>query len=271
MVNPICLAFYLHVANIMEQSNQFLSQPKPQKIWSFIEKKQTSFSSDVVETKWIISLVCPISKTKMKTPYRSLLCNHIQCFDHDVFLTLAKKSKKWKCPFCSRITPAWYLRIDSMLETFIQTTPVTCEKIEINSDGTWTIVDDNQDLDSNSKNSSSTVILLTIRLEAPNDSECLLEYFDNIYCESSSLFRRSMWNHHATESIRTTNHIEGWHNCLNRAVESLNPNIFKLIRELQKQQNDFELDLIAANNGNIVSKKKKYRLMEMKLNSLKEK
>jgi len=48
-----------------------------------------------------ISLLCPLSRTKLVTPVRSHTCRHFQCFDLFSFLSMHEERLNWKCPICN--------------------------------------------------------------------------------------------------------------------------------------------------------------------------
>lgn len=47
-----------------------------------------------------ISLMCPLTRSRMSTPVRGRSCKHISCFDGEAYLQLMwdKQVEKWKCP-----------------------------------------------------------------------------------------------------------------------------------------------------------------------------
>ena len=57
---------------------------------------------ETVELK--VSLLCPLTKNRIKVPGRSIKCNHFQCFDLESFVKMNRNSKnpKWKCPICDQ-------------------------------------------------------------------------------------------------------------------------------------------------------------------------
>ncbi len=44
------------------------------------------------------------------------------------------------------------------------------------------------------------------------------------------------WNYHDYDGPRTNNHLEGWHNRLNRIVGKAHPNVYKLIEVFQREE-----------------------------------
>ncbi|RWS26629.1 E3 SUMO-protein ligase PIAS1-like protein [Leptotrombidium deliense] len=121
----------------LEQNQQRNSKRSKENTWDIIHKKKAKFETEIEDTKWIVSLVCPISKTRMRMPCRSSKCDHIQCFDREVFLSIAKKQNHWKCPLCLKPLATSDLRIDTLLEKVIANSPATCKQIEFKSDGSW--------------------------------------------------------------------------------------------------------------------------------------
>jgi hypothetical protein len=87
---------------------------------------------------------------------------------------------------------------------------------------------------------------LTICAEKP-DFSALEQFMDYVVFtwigddeENTAKFSREMWNHHNNFGPRTTNHIEGWHYCLNRAIGKSHPNLFEFINSIKEQQAKFE-------------------------------
>ena len=60
---------------------------------------------------------------------------------------------------------------------------------------------------------------------------------------------RDLWNHHNTEGLRTTNHLEGWHHKLKNQVKHPLTNIYNLIKLNPSQQSTTEIRLIQYATG----------------------
>ncbi|KAG8196932.1 hypothetical protein JTE90_027635 [Oedothorax gibbosus] len=58
-----------------------------------------------------------------------------------------------------------------------------------------------------------------------------------------------MWNHHGNYGARTTNHLEGWHHALNKAVGKSHVDIFQFIKEIQKQHAKRQKQMIILDDG----------------------
>ncbi|VDN16112.1 unnamed protein product [Dibothriocephalus latus] len=76
-------------------------------------KSKLSLDEDLQSDGWIpVSLLCPLALTRIKTPVRSVNCDHLQCFDLSSYLTINKKRPRWSCPVCSSPAPFRDLRRD---------------------------------------------------------------------------------------------------------------------------------------------------------------
>lgn len=96
----------------------------------------------------------------------------------------------------------------------------------------------------------------------------LADYFTETWMEGQ--FPPSVWNHHGNDGPRTTNHLEGWHSKLNRAVMKAHPNLFEIINILKKEQAANEVKLLQLEGGaQPPSKKRKYKIIDDRLSSLK--
>ena len=51
-----------------------------------------------------------------------------------------------------------------------------------------------------------------------------------------------MWNVYRSDSFRTNNHLEGWHN-LKQLVGKEHPNIYEFVEVIQKEQTVTEVEI----------------------------
>ena len=51
-------------------------------------------------------MACPLGMARMTLPCRASTCDHLQCFDADLYLKMNEKKPKWVCPVCNK--PAYY-------------------------------------------------------------------------------------------------------------------------------------------------------------------
>jgi len=124
---------------------------------AFINNKMTVFDPDVhTTTSYRFSLICPLSKIRIKIPVNSINCNHLQCFDASAFILMNEKTPTWKCPSCN--IPClfddlqvnfYFLNIlgDPHLSNFV-------EELELLQDGTWKQFDPRRMI--NTENASGT-------------------------------------------------------------------------------------------------------------------
>jgi len=59
----------------------------------------------------------------------------------------------------------------------------------------------------------------------------------------------TQFNHFDNDGARTTNHVEGWHSRLNRVCKRAHPNIYALVKILQKEQAVNEAKIIQISAG----------------------
>ncbi|WVZ82387.1 hypothetical protein U9M48_029654 [Paspalum notatum var. saurae] len=71
--------------------------------------------SDVLEGPSRVSLNCPISFRRIKTPIKGRLCKHYQCFDYDNYMEMNSRKPYWRCPFCTTPSNFTDLRIDQKM------------------------------------------------------------------------------------------------------------------------------------------------------------
>ena len=80
----------------------------------------------------------------------------------------------------------------------------------------------------------------------------------------------SLWNV-STETVRTSNSVEGWHNKLNRTIGKIHPNIFELLQHLKKEQRETEVTCNQARLGaSPPRRRRKCRELEAKITNYKE-
>jgi len=92
----------------------------------------------------------------------------------------------------------------------------------------------------------------------------LEQYFYRTWINGS--FSPVVWNCHYNFSIRTTNHVEGWHRKLNAKIKTAHPTIYSFIRHIQEEERSafnrmFELD----NGHRLMPMSKKYRKLNERL------
>ncbi|KAI0512689.1 PINIT domain-containing protein [Xylaria bambusicola] len=92
---------------------------------------------DVVATSTVLSLKCPLSYARLSTPCRSVLCQHIQCFDAASYLQLQEQGPQWLCPICNQAAPFENLAVDEYVRDILENTADATEQVTIEPDGRW--------------------------------------------------------------------------------------------------------------------------------------
>ncbi|KAF2965783.1 hypothetical protein GQX73_g7785 [Xylaria multiplex] len=92
---------------------------------------------DVVATSTVLSLKCPLSYMRLRTPCRSILCLHIQCFDADSYLQLQEQGPQWVCPICNQSAPFENLAVDEYVKDILESTTDSTEQVTIEPNGVW--------------------------------------------------------------------------------------------------------------------------------------
>jgi len=104
-----------------------------------IRKKLVDDGDDIATTDIKVSLACPLGKMRMTAPCRPSTCDHLQCFDANLFIQMNERKPTWQCPVC--YGPALYqdLYLDGYFLDVINSKELPEEENEIilNQDGTW--------------------------------------------------------------------------------------------------------------------------------------
>ncbi|KAL4204221.1 hypothetical protein AMTRI_Chr01g131040 [Amborella trichopoda] len=89
-----------------------------------------------------ISLSCPISFKRIKTPVKGGLCRHHQCFDYENYLKINSRRPSWRCPHCNQATGFPDLRIDQKMVQILGETREDVADVLISGDGSWKVATD---------------------------------------------------------------------------------------------------------------------------------
>jgi len=95
-------------------------------------------SDDISMDSLKISLLCPLSRTKLVTPVRSRNCRHFQCFDLLSFLSMNEERPNWKCPICNSQISYDSLAVDRYFLEIVDNSGEANE-IELLPNGDWEI------------------------------------------------------------------------------------------------------------------------------------
>ena len=53
---------------------------------ALIKEKLSDGDTEIATTSCKVSLACPLGKMRMKIPARAATCDHLQCFDADMYI-----------------------------------------------------------------------------------------------------------------------------------------------------------------------------------------
>jgi E3 SUMO-protein ligase PIAS1 len=109
---------------------------------------------DIAATSIHMSLKDPISTMRITVPIRSSNCTHNQCFDGAMFMQLQEQAPQWSCPICTKTIPFESLCVDEYFQEILDKTPITTEKVDIEPNGRWKVIKDEED-DSDQADGSS--------------------------------------------------------------------------------------------------------------------
>ncbi|PIA49155.1 hypothetical protein AQUCO_01300189v1 [Aquilegia coerulea] len=93
--------------------------------------------SEVIEGSSRISLNCPISFTRIKTPVKGQLCKHRQCFDFENYVEINSRRPSWRCPHCNQSVCYLDIRIDQSMVKILREVAVNVADVIVSADGSW--------------------------------------------------------------------------------------------------------------------------------------
>ncbi|KHG26304.1 E3 SUMO-protein ligase pli1 [Gossypium arboreum] len=104
-----------------------------------------SEDSDLIEGPSRISLKCPISRTRIKTPVKGHACKHLQCFDFNNYVNINSRRPSWRCPHCNQHVCYTNIRIDQNMVKVLKEVAEDVSDVIISADGSWKAVMENDD------------------------------------------------------------------------------------------------------------------------------
>ncbi|KAL3039823.1 hypothetical protein AAZX31_01G207700 [Glycine max] len=117
----------------------FLEDPVLQ---DYLQPAVTSVDSDsdIIEGASQISLNCPISFTRIKTPVKGHSCKHFQCFDFDNFINMNSKRPSWRCPHCIQNVCYADIRLDRNMVEVLKNVGENITEVIVLANGSWKAV-----------------------------------------------------------------------------------------------------------------------------------
>ncbi|KAF0752700.1 E3 SUMO-protein ligase PIAS2-like [Aphis craccivora] len=153
---------------------------------NYIIRKLADDDPDLATTtSYRFSLLCPLTKMRMKIPVKSIHCNHLQCFDAITFILMNEKKPTWMCPTCNK--PCLYDNIqiqNYFLEVVTSPTLKDCSKeIELLADGTWRVYEET--IETKNTNSTPNNVKPIESVDLDSDDEKCIESKTELSPESS--------------------------------------------------------------------------------------
>ncbi|KAF2313366.1 hypothetical protein GH714_010579 [Hevea brasiliensis] len=102
--------------------------------------------SDIIEGPSRVSLNCPISYTRIRTPVKGHTCKHLQCCDFSNFVDINSRRPSWRCPHCNQHVCYTDIRVDQNM--VLKEVAENVVDVIISADGSWQAImesDDNAD------------------------------------------------------------------------------------------------------------------------------
>ncbi|KAL4323452.1 hypothetical protein GQ457_11G024730 [Hibiscus cannabinus] len=104
-----------------------------------------SEDSDLIEGPSRISLKCPISRTRIRTPVKGHACKHLQCFDFKNYVDINTRRPSWRCPHCNQHVCYTSIRVDQNMVKVLKEVAEDVSDVIISADGSWKAVMENDD------------------------------------------------------------------------------------------------------------------------------
>lgn len=125
--------------------------------------------SEVIEGPSRISLNCPISFKRIKTPVKGLSCKHIQCFDFDNYVDINSRRPSWRCPHCNQHLRFSDICIDQKMVKVLKEVGPNVSDIIFSSDGSWNAAMESEDITEKPEDKTSS----TGRDESPQPPDIM--------------------------------------------------------------------------------------------------
>ncbi|KAL1316747.1 hypothetical protein HN51_068898 [Arachis hypogaea] len=120
----------------------FVSLPEDPVLQDYVQPAVTSVDtdSDLIEGASRISLNCPISFARIKTPVKGCSCKHFQCFDFDNFINMNSRRPWWRCPHCNQHVSYEDIRLDRNMVEILKDVGENILEVIVLGDGSWKAV-----------------------------------------------------------------------------------------------------------------------------------
>ena len=120
-------------------------QRDPQVTKNVISAKLEDKDDEISTSSVKVTMGCPLSMTRMTYPSRASTCDHLQCFDADMFIKMNEKKPKWVCPVCNKPAYFEHLFLDGFYIQLLLSEKfkaLTTNEIILNNDASWEAVEE---------------------------------------------------------------------------------------------------------------------------------
>eukprot|EP00200_Dunaliella_tertiolecta_P017767 CAMPEP_0202412716 /NCGR_PEP_ID=MMETSP1128-20130828/26710_1 /ASSEMBLY_ACC=CAM_ASM_000463 /TAXON_ID=3047 /ORGANISM="Dunaliella tertiolecta, Strain CCMP1320" /LENGTH=621 /DNA_ID=CAMNT_0049018683 /DNA_START=20 /DNA_END=1882 /DNA_ORIENTATION=+ len=104
-----------------------------------VKREIKSSDEDIEVDHAVVSLKCPLTGARVKTPARFSEIEGLMFFDLDAFLSVAERSRKWQCPNSMRNSSVYTLQVDAFMSSILgslQDLPDVAE-VQVSPQGQW--------------------------------------------------------------------------------------------------------------------------------------
>ncbi|XP_019151669.1 PREDICTED: E4 SUMO-protein ligase PIAL2-like isoform X2 [Ipomoea nil] len=121
--------------------------PDPATLLNYVQPTPASVDpdSEIIEGPSRISLNCPISFKRIKTPVKGQSCKHLQCFDYQNYIDINSRRPSWRCPHCNQHACFTDIRIDQDMVKVLKEVGENVTDVILSSDGSWKAVLESDD------------------------------------------------------------------------------------------------------------------------------
>lgn len=125
-------------------------------------------NDDLVPGPAVLPLTCPLTMTRLTTPARGQKCRHLECFDLNAYIELARTTThpRWTCPRCNGPARPHQLQVDSWVMDVLEKSPSDRLEVEVQPDGQFGAVPERPQLGSgNSTRKRKAAAAATLELD----------------------------------------------------------------------------------------------------------
>jgi len=158
-------------------------QRDPSVTRAVIKSKLEDKDDEISTTSCKVSMACPLGMARMTLPCRASTCDHLQCFDADLYLKMNEKKPKWVCPVCNRPAYFEHLFLDGFYIQLLLSPAfkaLSTNDIILNNDASWEPVEETIEGVSDSEDEEEQRVQAAIRMRQKSQPAVTLDDDDDI-------------------------------------------------------------------------------------------